>query len=129
MAGPVVVGGIGDLRRSLRATDRDGLKAVQAVTKAAAQLVATDARQRAPRRTGALADSIRATTSGNSGIVRSPLPYAKVHEYGGTIRPRGVPITIKRSAFVASALDDKAEEVGKALAAGFDALAVRRGWK
>lgn len=126
----VEVQGLKALRASLRAVDRGALREVQKVTKAAAQIVAAEAGRNAPRgRTGNLAASLRGTTQGTAGIVRSPLPYAKVHEWGGTIRPRGVPITIKRSAYVSRALDSKAEQVGKALADGFDRLARTNGWR
>lgn len=128
MAREVRVEGLNDLRKALRATDKAALREVQAVTKVAAEIVAVQARANAPRRSGALAGSIRATTSGNKGIVRSKLPYAKVQEYGGVIRPRGAAITIKRSAFVGRALDAKQEAVQAALAAGFDAVARRNGW-
>lgn len=129
MVGRVEVKGLKELRRSLRGVDRGALREVQKVTKAGAQIVATEAKRNAPRRTGQLAGSLKATTQRTAGIVRSPLPYAKVHEYGGTIRPRGVPITIKRSAYVGRALDAKAEEVGRALAEGFDRLARANGWR
>lgn len=129
MARAVEVQGLRALRVSLRAVDRAALREVQKVSKAAAQIVAEEARTNAPRRTGNLAASLRGTTQGNAGIVRSPLPYAKVHEWGGTIRPRGVPITIKRSAYVDRALDAKADQVGKALMDGFDRIARANGWR
>lgn len=129
MARAVEVQGLKALRTALRTTDRAALREVQKVTKAAAQIVAKEARKNAPRRTGDLAASLRGTTQGNAGIVRSPLPYAKVHEWGGTIQPRGVPITIKRSAYVDRALDAKADQVGKALMDGFERVARANGWR
>jgi len=127
MAGAIRVEGLQKFRRSLRATDRDAAKAVQAVTKRAAGLVADEARSLAPRRSGRLAASIRATTAGAKGVVRSPLPYAKVHEYGGTIRPKGTPIMIKRSLYVHRAMDRKADDVLNELARGFERV-VQRDW-
>lgn len=129
MARPVEVQGLKALRASLRAVDRGALREVQKVTKAAAQIVAEEAGRNAPRRSGRLSASLRGTTQGASGIVRSPLPYANVQEYGGTIHPRGAPITIKRSAYVHRALDAKADQVGRALADGFDRLARAQGWR
>lgn len=125
----VEVKGLKELRASVRHMDRATLRLIQGVTRAGAQVVATEARGLAPRRTGRLGSSIVASTQGTSGIVRSPLPYAKVHEYGGTIHPRGVPITIQRSSYVGRALDAKAEEVGRTLAEGFDRLARANGWR
>lgn len=129
MADAIRVEGLADLRKSLRQVDRDSLKVVQAVTRGAAQMVAADARSRAPRRSGALQASIKGTTSGNKGIVRSTLPYARVHEWGGQISPKGAPITIERSRFVGKALESKSDEVMRALEVGFDQAARRAGWK
>lgn len=108
--------------------DRGALREVQAITKAAALLVAAEAKGLAPHRSGRLAASIKGTTSGNSGVVKSDLPYAKVHEYGGTIRPRGTAINIKRSEYVGRAQDHKQAQVAALLARRFDDLAARNGW-
>jgi phage gpG-like protein len=129
MATPVQVEGMAKFRRSVKAIDRGALAEVQAVTRYAAEIVASKARTNAPVKTGKLRDSIVGTTSGASGIVRSPLPYAAVHEYGGTIRPRGVPIVIARSAYVDRAADDSQERVMQALATGFDKLCRLHGWR
>lgn len=122
------VEGLASLRRSIRAYDRGVLKEVQAVTKHAAMIVAVEARTLAPRQSGALAASIKPGTSGSAGIVRSPLPYASVVHYGGTISPRGTPITFQRSNFVGRALDNKRGEVIADLSRGFNELAVRNGF-
>lgn len=129
MADAVRVEGLANLRKTLRNTDKDALKMVQGVVAGAAQIVASEARTLAPRRSGRLAESIRGTTSGNKGIVRSRLPYAKVHEYGGTISPRGVPITIAPSKFVSRAINRKETAVTRALEVGFDQVARRNGWR
>ena len=128
MAQAVEVEGLADLRKALRGLDKGALREVQKVTKSAAQLVATEAAGLAPHRSGRLSQSIKAATSGNAGIVRSQLPYAKVHEYGGTIRPAGSPITILRSEFIGRAQDRKASEVADLLARRFADLAARNGW-
>lgn len=129
MATPVQVEGMAKFRRSVKAIDKGALAEVQAVTRYAAEIVASKARTNAPFRSGKLHDSIVGTTSGASGIVRSPLAYAAVHEYGGTIRPRGVPIVIQRSAYVDRAADDSQEQVMEALATGFDTLCRLHGWR
>jgi phage gpG-like protein len=134
MASVTHIDGITDLRRSLRVMgDRGTLALVQGVTRGAAEIVARDARtlvaNRSGRGTGKLAGSIRGTTSGSSGIVRSPLPYAGVQEYGGTIRPKGSPVEIRPQAFVSRAADRNQEKVARALSEGFDALARANGWR
>lgn len=131
MAGAVRVEGLAELRKSLSATDKGALKEVQAITKRAAGVVLSRAEvnARAFRRTGRLAGSGKASTSGTKGVVRFTVPYAKVHEYGGTIAPRGTPIKIKRREFVGHALDSEQERVLETFARGFDDLAKRSGWK
>lgn len=124
----VRVDGLADLRRSLRAIDRELPKELRVVIKGAAEVIAAEARVRAPKRTGKLAGSIKATTSGASGIVRSRLPYANVQNWGGTIRPRGAPTHIKGRHFVDGALDAKREAAAQALARGMDDLLRRQGW-
>jgi HK97 gp10 family phage protein len=125
----IEVEGLQQLRRALRAIGKDAQKEGQTVVREAAQIVAAQARLNAPRRTGRLRDSIRGTTSGVKGVVRSPLPYAKVHEYGGVIRPRGAPIVIRESAFVERAITSKADEVVEKLADGIDRVARRHGFR
>jgi phage gpG-like protein len=125
---PIAVEGLSDLRRSLKATNKDALREVQKVVKRGAEIIAQDSRTLAPRRSGKLAASIRAGTSGSKGIVRSKLPYAKVHEWGGTIRPRGADIKIKKSEFVGRALERKESAVRRELERGFADVARRNGW-
>ena len=134
MAETVRVDGLTDLRRSLRAVDKGALKEVQQVTKRAAQLVAAQAARNAPRGTQPippsrhprqrLADAYKAGTRGSSGIVRNPLIYSRIFEY----RRHGSLKEMRHAHPVDRALDAKAEQVGQALARGFDELARRNGW-
>lgn len=124
----VRVDGLRELRRDLRKQQPDTLKQLRLAVKAAAEIVAVRARARAPQRSGRLAKSIRAGTSGDKGVVRSRLPYAGVHEFGGVIRPKGAPIQIRRSAMVYGALDSERDRVVEALADGIDRAARRNGW-
>lgn len=88
MAGPAVrVVGLRDLRRDLRKVAPEALKELRQELRDAAQLVASAARPKARRRTGEYAESIRAGTSGDRALVRSPLPYANVAHWGGTTGP------------------------------------------
>jgi hypothetical protein len=127
--GAVYVDGLQELRRDLRQIGPDAVKEIRGVIKGAAQVVAADARTRAPRKTGRLANSIVATTSGDRGVIRSPLPYAAVQHWGGTIRPSGTPIRIKRTEFISVALDRRRELVVEAMARGIDEAARRNGWR
>lgn len=99
------VDGLDDLIKALRAADRDVPKAVRKGFKAAVGPTVTQARALAPRRTGRLAASIKAGTSGARISIYSTHPGAGVHEYGGTIRPAGGDIRIRRSEMVGKAVE------------------------
>jgi len=129
MAGAIRVEGLREMRTAFRQVDRGMLKEVQAVTRLAAKVVASEASRRAPRLSGALAGSIKGTTSGDRGIVRSKLPYAGVQEFGGTIAPRGTPIHIRPRNFVGGAIDAKAEQIEREMLAGYDLVVRRAGWR
>jgi hypothetical protein len=73
-----------NLRRSLRGVD-GGLSDLKATHKKAAEVVANDAKPRARRKTGRMADSIRAAGQARQGVVRAGfarLPYVPVHYFG-----------------------------------------------
>lgn len=124
----VEIEGLRKFRRDIKAMD-DGLpKEASAILKGAAQVVAAEARSRAPRGTGALAASIKAASAGDRALVRVGVPYAAVHEFGGTIRPRGAAITIRKRAMVYGAIAHKRADVERIILRGFDGLARRHGW-
>lgn len=122
------IDGLKELRGALRNTDKEALKALQGELKNAAGIVATEASILAPMVTGRLASSIRPYTSGNKFGVRSNLPYAPVVHWGGTIRPRGVPIVFRPQPFILEAIDRTSEEVAEQVAAVLDAAITRAGW-
>jgi phage gpG-like protein len=122
------VDGLRELHAALRNTDREAAKALRAELKAVAASVATEAASLAPRRTGRLAASIRPYATGNRAGVRSSLPYAGVVHWGGTIRPKGTPITFPARPFIADAMDRKADEAATQIAAVLDGAIRRAGW-
>lgn len=124
----VDVKGLADLRRDLRATDRAAGREIQKVLKEAAALAAREASTLAPRRTGALARSYRPFTRGNTAGVRSPLPYAGVVEFGGTISPRGVPITFRPYEPINRAIERRRDAIINHIGDGIEAVARRNGW-
>jgi hypothetical protein len=124
----VKVNGLAELRRDLRRLEPTTAKEIQRVLKEGAEIVAREAALLAPRRTGALAESYKAYTRGARAGVRSSLPYAAVHEYGGTIRPRGTPILIQRSEPITRAVERQANAIVDELAAGIEAATSRDGW-
>lgn len=112
----VKIDGLSSLRKGLRALDPEIDKEMRGAFKRAADKVAVTAGALAPRRSGELAHSIRPYATGNRVGIRSDLPYAGVVHWGGTIRPRGVPIHFKRTEFITRAADDHAEELARDVA-------------
>jgi phage gpG-like protein len=94
----------------------------------AADKVAVTAGALAPRRSGALAHSIRPYVSGAKASIGSTLPYAGVVHWGGVIRPKGTPITFKPTEFISRAVDDHADELVEDIGDGIERAALRAGW-
>lgn len=124
----IKVKGLAELRRDLRATDREMLKEVQGALKDAAGIAAREAEATAPRRTGTLARSYRPFTRGNVAGVASTVPYAPVIEYGGTIKPKGSPIAIRRYEPVTRAIERQSEAIVERIGDGIEEAARRTGW-
>jgi hypothetical protein len=121
--------GLAELRRDFKRLDPLIDKELADAIKEGAGKVATTAGALAPRgETGDLAHGFRAYVSGARASIGSTVPYAGVHEYGGTIAPRGVPITIRASHAVGRAIEDHAEEIVEDIAEGIDRAAYRAGW-
>jgi hypothetical protein len=125
----VNVNGLVELRRTLTGTDLEAKRAVQASLKRGVTIAAERASLLAPRGlTGRLAGGYRGYTRGNVAGVRNPVPYAGVHEYGGTITPRGVPILIQRSAPITRAIEMETDAIVDDIADGIDEATRRLGW-
>lgn len=107
----VRVDGLRELRSTLRKIDPASARALADEIKAAAGPIVREAQALAPRRTGRLQGSIRATSSGNRLSVGSRLPQANVLHWGGTIRPRGVPITFERTEFITGPAERHRDEI------------------
>lgn len=107
---PVVkVEGARELRRALnRAADADLKREMKAANRAAAEVVARQGRVEAPKKTGRLAGSIRATAGVASGSVRAgraAIPYAGVIHFGWPAR------NIEPQPFLYEAADRRLGEV------------------
>lgn len=55
-------------------------------------------------------------------------PQTPVWEYGGTIRPRGVPIEIPKTSFVSGTVLKRGDQIDEELADAFDSIARRNGF-
>jgi hypothetical protein len=132
MADVVRIEGLADLRRDLRAM---GAKAEgRGLTRAlrtGAEEVAAVSPQRLNRRTGhsKLRAGYRAGASGNSAYVRNRHPGAGPTEFGGVIRPKGTPITLRAQTPVTRALASKEDSIVGRVADAIDRLAAEHGWR
>lgn len=129
--------GLGALNRSLgkidKALKRDAVKHLRETAKD----VAGTAGSLAPRgtrplprgRTVRLADSYKGAANQRGGSVYSNLPQAPVFEYGGTIAPRGVPITIRKHRVVGFAIQREAPRIEEEIGDLLDRIARRNGFR
>lgn len=85
MAGEVEVQGAANLQRTLKGAARDVVD-LTGTNASAAAIVAAAAAARAPRRTGALAGSVRVTTTPNKGRVEFGVVYANPIHWGWPAR-------------------------------------------
>lgn len=92
----IKVEGMWEFRKALRAVDTDLPKLLRKGLNTVAEQVADETASRVPVRSGALRDSIRPLSTQSEGRVvmgRARVPYAGWIEFGGTISPRGTPMT------------------------------------
>jgi phage gpG-like protein len=130
MADAIRIEGLADVRKSLRKLERsDESREVTQALKKGAAVVAARARPLSARQTGKLAAGWRPGTSGNKAFVRNRVPYAGVHEFGGTIHPRGVPIKIHASPSATWALEDNEVRILRLVEDALGVLARRHGWR
>lgn len=129
MAEHVHVEGLREFRRDLKRLQPEVAKELRKDIKTAAQKVAADAASHAPRRTGAYARSIKPYVTAKGASVGSRLPYAGVVHWGGTIRPRGVPIKFEPHPVISDALDRRTNEIVDDLGDAVDRAARKAGWR
>lgn len=124
----VRIEGLRELRRAFKAISPELDREVREYLKAFAAKVAADAARRAPRRTGRLAKSIKPSVTQKQVAIQSRVPYAATHEYGGTIRPRGTPIRIKKSRMMGRAVDAHRDEAVRNVKGLIDHVSRRNGF-
>lgn len=124
MIGQVEVRGLREFRRDLRRIDADLPKGITRALKDAAEIVADEARDRAPIRSGRLKGSIRSFTAGDRAGVRvnarrrsagypSGYPYPKRIEYGDLSRPFLRPALRARAREVAERMERVVDDVAR----------------
>lgn len=128
--------GIAELRAALKEVgDMENLKAFREGLKAAADIVAREAKTRVPTRTGQARDSVRATTGGNTAYVqagKSTVPYYGWLDFGSrkpvlgnarSVGPwKGSGKGPAEGRFIYPALEAKQEEVRSAAETAVDVV-------
>lgn len=124
----VHIEGAREFRRELRLFRPEVDKQLRADIRVIAAKVAAEAQGRAPRRTGTYARSIRPYVSGLRAQVGSRLPQAGVLHWGGTIRPRGVPIVFPARPVISEAVDRMSDRIVDEFGDAVETAARRVGW-
>lgn len=134
--GGLTIRNLGAFRRGLRRLDRGLDQDLGRYIRVMAKDARDEARRRTPigrpdrrgkdqRKPGGLGRSIRHSVTQKRATLYSNEADAGVHEFGGTIRPRGTPIKIAEVAMLRGAVADKSEDVEAHMGAMFDRLASR----
>lgn len=102
------------LRQTVRDLEKLGVQVgdLKVAFKSIGQLVADNARERAPKRTGTLANTIKASNTKNKAVVRAgskAVPYAGVINYGWPAH------NIAKHNFLDDALDENKDRVEELL--------------
>lgn len=132
MVAKVVVEGIPELRRSLRELENGAQKELRLVLNEGADIVADEADNRVPVRTGKAAGSIRARSTQTEGRVvggGSRAPYYAWLDMGGAVgRKKSVKRPYrKQGRYLFPALESKSDDVMRKLADGIDKLIRKHG--
>jgi hypothetical protein len=127
---PVIgVEGLRDFRRDLRRLEPALDAELRKEMRRAVAIVAVRAGQIAPKQSGKLAKSYRPFITQRTAGIRSSLPYAPVIEFGGTISPRGTPITFQRMEPVTRAVEQYAAKLVDDFGDAVQRAADRTGWR
>lgn len=127
---PVRLEGFKEFRRDLKKLEPDVAKRLQQDIKQAAGKVASSASSAAQSyaKTGKYARSIKPYVTAKGASVGSRLPQAGVLHYGGTIRPRGVPIKFPARPVISTALDQQTDQIINDLGDAVEQAAKHAGW-
>jgi hypothetical protein len=119
--------GIGDLLRDLRKIDKRLGASLVLELRSIGDKSRDDVRNSTayPYLTGTLRRSVKTGVRRGAIVLYSSLPQSGVIHWGGTIKPRGVPITFPRSEFVQKVVEDDAHDADERLAGVLDATAAR----
>ncbi len=120
--------GLAKLRRDLKRIDADAAKELTSELREMAKDVRDDARGLAPFDEGDLKKSIKHSVRARGASVFSDSDYAEVHEWGGTIRPRGTPIEIRGRRYIYTAVGNHLDSIYVEVERSIERIADRNGF-
>lgn len=130
----VVVGGLRDLNRALKAADTEAIDAMKAALKEIAEGVASDVRSRVPRLSGRMAASYKPRGSVKGAAIAyggNKAAYAPWIDYGGSVgKKRSVkrPV-VKGGRYLYPAIADNMDDIHKRVAEAISDITGRYGFK
>jgi phage gpG-like protein len=127
--GGVRVEGLREFRRDLKRVSPEVNVGLRVELKRIGETVAAEARGAAVKRTGRYAASIRPYVAGAGVAVGSRLPQANVLHWGGTISPRGVPITFRQRPVISQAVERHEQQIVDRMGDVIERAARTAGWK
>lgn len=123
----VHVQGLRELRRDLKRLAPEVDKELRKELRDVARPIIQTAQALTPRRTGALAASLRPSVTQKAVAIRSRLPYANVIHWGGRTGPQRT-TRIQANPFLSRAIEQHADQVVDAMGDAVDRAADRAGW-
>jgi hypothetical protein len=122
--------GIGALIRDLRKIDKDLASSLVKELRSIGNTARDEVRGSTayPFRTGGLRRSVKTGVRRGTIVLFSRLPQSGVIEWGGKIKPRGVPIEFKRSEFVTDAVEANSAGAEERLGVVLESTAARHGF-
>lgn len=124
--GVIVVDGLNEFRAALRVAIGKAPRALTAALKRGGEPILAEARAQAPRLTGALAGSLRASVRGTNADIVSRVPYAGGAEWGRYGKWSGFSGAPPR--FVWPAVESQADLAMNVIAEGLRDVLTAHGW-
>lgn len=129
MADAIRIHGLEEFQRDIKRMAPDQRREIPKALRKSAVLVHRTGMPFVARRTGTLGAAWRVGANQRDGaFVRNRLPQAGVLEFGGTIRPRGTPFTVRAQPSMTRALEARQEDIVDLVADVLDVVARRNGW-
>lgn len=130
-SGDIQVHGLAELRTALKAVGKDASKELTHELRAAALIISAAAADRTPRSSKDkpvhLADAFNVRSLQHGSKVVDKLPYARVIEWGGTVRPNNATIKIEGVHMLWGAAEKQKDILRANMEKGLEAIQRRHG--